>query len=235
MNTRTLLLAGAVSAIAAATPGWAADLVQKAPAFAPVAAVNWTGLYLGGHLGYGQGPARISDPVAPGPGLDTQLKGALGGGQIGFNYQTGAMVFGVEADISASDIDGTSTFIDPTGDVSTFNTQVRWTALVTGRIGYAMDRALLYVKGGVAFGGFRVNAANITDATAGSARFNRTGWTLGGGLEYALSGPWSLRGEYDYLNFPTRNFSMTDATGAVAAGALRQHLHQFKLGLNYRF
>lgn len=239
MSYRNWIIAGAAAAtVALPTAGSAADLMARPapPVLSQTLAPNWTGVYLGAHLGYGQGRGSISDPSDTNERLSTTMKGALGGGQIGYNYQVGSWVYGLEADISASNIEGTTTFVDPaSGDVSSGNPRNRWTSLVTGRVGYALGRSLVYVKGGAAFGGFRYNARDLTNGITSDANFTRTGWTIGAGLEYALTGPWSIRGEYDYLKFSSGTFSGVDSTGQSGQASFRQDIHQFKVGLNYRF
>lgn len=231
------LLAGVIaSAVVWAGGAVAADLRTAAPMpYAQASNVNWAGFYLGGHLGYGQGKASVSDPAAPGFSLDTTTKGFIGGGQVGYDYQVGATVFGIEADFSGANVDGTTVLHDPTGDIVSGNPRNRWTSLITGRLGYAAGNSLLYVKGGAAFGGFRYGAANLTDNESGSAKFRRSGWTVGAGLEYALSNAWSIRGEYDYLNFGKHNVTVTENDGSTDTAVFRQKLHQVKVGINYRF
>ncbi len=231
-----LLVGALASVILWGNAAKAADLRSAAPVpYAPASVVNWSGFYLGGHLGYGQGKASVSDPAAPGFGIDTTAKGFLGGGQIGWNYQAGATVFGLEADLSGANVDGKTVLFDPTGDIVSGEPRNRWTSLLTARLGYASGNTLLYVKGGAAFGGFRYNAANLTDNESGSGKFSRNGWTVGAGLEYALSNAWSIRGEYNYLNFGNHNITVTETDGSVETAAFRQKLHQVKVGVNYRF
>jgi outer membrane immunogenic protein len=196
---------------------------------------NWSGFYAGGHIGYGHGQTRITDPATPGVALTTTVKGFLGGGQLGYNAQFGHWVLGLEADFSGTGVDGTTVVRDNTGDFSSSNPKVRWTSLATGRLGYAFDRSLIYMKGGAAFAGFKYNAADLTNGTSGSASFSRTGWTVGGGLEYGLNRNWSVLLQYDYLHFGSKTFSVRDNTGAVARVGLGQRLHQIKVGINYRF
>lgn len=233
MRLRRPILTAAVVAVCT-TAAAAADLPTKAPPL--LSPVNWTGLYAGGHLGYVQSRATMTDPTAPGVSNSDTLKGFLGGGQLGYNYQTGAWVLGIEADISGSNADANTTAVDPaSGDVNRIANKLRWTSLVTGRVGYAFDRALAYIKGGVAFGGFRLDAADLTTGTSSSASYTRTGWTIGAGLDYALGGAWSIRGEYDYLGFGSKTLTLTDNTGATAPLAIKHAMHQFRVGLNYRF
>lgn len=234
--THRYACAGAAAFLLMSTAAWAADFPAKAPAPAPVAAVNWTGFYAGAHLGYLQSRATLTDPTAPGSSSFVTPKGFLGGGQIGFNQQLGSWVVGLEADFSWSNADGSITERDPgTGDVTQSTVKVRWTSLVTGRLGHTFDRALVYAKGGAAFTGSRFEAADLTAGSTSNANFTKTGWTVGTGLEYALAGPWSVRGEYDYLAFGTKDLTLIDNTGATARVTVKQNIHQFKAGVNYRF
>ncbi|MBN8981504.1 MAG: porin family protein [Rhizobiales bacterium] len=221
------LLVSAALVFVAFSDGHAASVLSS------TSVVNWTGFYIGAHVGFGQGPATITDTTTANGSLTTTDKGFLGGGQIGYNRQLGSVVLGVEGDISAANIDGSTAIRDANGDVSTSNPKLRWASLVTGRFGYAMDRALLYVKGGVAFAGFNYSATDITNGGVARANVDRVGAAVGGGIEYALSPSWSARAEYDYLNFASRNFSIADPTGAVGQLALKQQLHQAKFGVNY--
>jgi outer membrane immunogenic protein len=221
-----LLLSGVVMA---------ADIPTKAPQrYAPVAMYNWTGFYIGAHVGFDSGRTTLSDPTAPGSvGITT--KGMLGGGQIGYNQQIGAWVFGLEADVSGSDIDGSVTGPDGAGDIIRSTMRVRWTSLLTGRLGYANGPWLTYLKGGAAFGGTRFSGVDFTNGTTINANINRSGWTVGGGVEYAIHGPWSIRAQYDYVDFGTKSVTLVDNTGAAAQGRIKQNIHQAKFGVNYRF
>ncbi len=221
----SLLLSGAVMA---------ADLPTKAPQrYAPVSMYDWTGFYIGTHVSFGSGRATFSDPTAPGSASAT-TKGFLGGAQIGANYQAGPWVFGLEADISGADIDGSVSVLAP-GVASSTTGRVRWTSLLTGRIGYAHGAWLPYIKGGAAFGGTRVSGLDFTTGDTFNTSINRTGWTIGGGLEYALAGPWSIRAQYDYVDFGTKSVTLVDNTGAAAQARIKQNIHQAKFGVNYRF
>jgi outer membrane immunogenic protein len=236
--TRLFLLATTAAAVCFAGSASAADLSRKAPVRPIAAAVpfTWTGVYLGGHVGYGWANSRWSD-LTSGESVSVKNNGALGGGQIGFNYQTGAWVVGLEADYSASGIKGASTvFVDPVdGDVATINPHLRWTSLVTARVGYAFDRYLPYIKGGVAFGDIRYSFANLTTGQTGGTTIPRTGWTVGAGLEVALDNNWSVRAEYDYISFGNKTKALPDEDGAIQQVGTRHSSHQIRLGVNYRF
>lgn len=222
-----------MSTMAMSTAARSADLPVKTHTPAVATVVNWTGFYVGGHAGYLQ--SRFS--FAEGGSSDSgTLKGFLGGGQIGINQQLGGWVVGLEADFSWSNADGGGVSRDPAnGDVTSSAAKVRWTSLVTGRVGHTFDRALIYAKGGAAFTGSRFEAADLTTGSSSNANFTKAGWTVGGGLEYALGGPWSVRGEYDYLSFGTKDLTLVDNTGASARLSIKQNMHQFKAGVNYRF
>jgi hypothetical protein len=164
------------------------------------APMNWTGFYVGGHLGGGWSDAQWSDPfgstVGPGGfvnvagfGDSTHATGPLGGGQIGANWQTGRLVLGVEADADAANMRGENTCFSGLGGI---NCQHALSALgtITGRVGYAWDRSLAYAKGGAAWTEASYNLSGNTIALSlgtGGTTLDRWGWTAGGGIEYALT------------------------------------------------
>jgi outer membrane immunogenic protein len=232
---RVLLATVGVLALATASAS-AADLPvrgaypTKAPAY--VAQVyNWTGFYLGAHVGWGR--VDLDSTVIAPAGLGTvgdSQSGFLGGGQVGFNYQIGQFVIGVEGDIAWTDIGRTST-VTGGGVTITESTNVDWIATLAGRLGYAFGPALLYVKGGVAWMDWssRVTAtgALVGTATGGNTE---TGYVLGAGLEYAFTPNWSAKLEYNYLDFGTER---TTAGGLIVDTDLTTHV--VKAGVNYRF
>lgn len=217
------LLATTGLALSVATAS-AADLGQRpvykaAPAPVPVA-YNWSGFYLGGHIGYGWASEDARDLLV-GPGVAGAIdpSGFLAGAQIGYNWQTGAFVFGVEGDWSWVNADKAVTV--PGGAIIT--SDHNWYATATARVGYAVDNWLWYVKGGAAW----------MDADYGISRFGkvgdtRTGWTLGTGLEWAIAPQWSAKLEYNYLDFGKDSFG-------PATMDVDTQIHVVKLGLNYRF
>ena len=230
--------------------------VLKAPV---VTAVNWTGFYIGGFGGATQGRADwgyVGGEVSP------HVGGYLFGGDIGYNYQTGKYVFGVEADLGATNTKGgiacgpllSSVTAAPAAPMfqMTCNENANWIATATARVGYAWDRALLYVKGGGAWtnerfsancnlnpavnlvnSGFGQGCTNPADAfTNGfTASTNRGGWTAGFGSEFALTSNWSAKAEADYVSFGDSTVTATDGS-ALRVG---MHLWEEKIGLNYRF
>jgi opacity protein-like surface antigen len=217
----------------------------KAPAHAPsllppFSAYNWTGFYVGGHLGAGWGTKgqSINIDAADGTVFDSShsLNGILGGVQAGYNWQLGAIVLGVEADASATDLGGQGLC-----SIFGFNnctTRTDWIATVTGRVGWSVDHALLYVKGGGAWARDRYvsNVARLPD-TYTFADETRWGWTLGAGAEYAFAPNWSAKVEYNYLHLGTRNVFFADGANAFFDDLnvpIAQRLHLVKFGVNYR-
>jgi outer membrane immunogenic protein len=202
----------------------AADLpIRKGPAPPPAAAFfDWSGIYIGGHIGYGYAEADIA-------GLGTQVlrlesEGFLGGAQGGWNYQMGRFVLGAELDFSFADINSNNSNVTNTlGNVSS-NTP--WIATATTRLGYTWDRFLVYGKVGAAFAQFDYNIDNLT------ASETRVGFTVGTGLEWAVSGNWSAKAEYNYLDFGR---SSVNFDGSTVSLDIDQRISVIKAGVNYRF
>ena len=216
------------------TAASAADLgtrpVLKAPS-APVV-VNWTGIYAGGQLGAGWAKSDWIDPTT---GFVTGhiAKGALAGGQLGFNYQIGRVVLGLEGDFAFANL--VASHVNPANTDVRLGTRIDRLATITGRFGVAFDRALVYAKGGAAWAHERFSVIDVTD---GPSRVNatRSGWTLGDGLEYAFGANWSARVEYDYIGLGRRDHVFINpVSGAAAASRIDQSVHLVKVGVNYRF
>jgi outer membrane immunogenic protein len=205
----------------------AAD-IQRPVYKAPPAGVmpmqyDWTGFYIGGHVGYGWAQKDWRDGF--GLNISQQANGFLGGGQAGFNYQIGQFVLGVEGDGSWSGMSGSTNAF-----ASNFNTDVDWTATLTGRAGMAFDRWLVYGKGGVAWARDRYST-NFYTVPGAEVKDTRTGWTVGAGVEYAFAPQWSAKLEYNYMNFGTERVSFAPGTFTD----IEQNLHAVKFGVNYKF
>ncbi len=114
------------------------------------------------------------------------------------------------------------------------NTNTNWTSTVTGRVGAAFDRFLVYGKGGVAFA---QDQSSFTDTFANSASttFMRTGWTAGAGLEYGITRNWSAKIEYDYLGFGSQNLNFTTPTTPLYTSSANLNVQEIKAGVNFRF
>ena len=230
---RTSFLIG-VCAAALAAPAFAADLPLKAPpAPAPVPYFSWTGFYIGANIGGAWSHGSITDN-ATGASLSANNSGFIGGGQLGFNYQFNTFVLGAEWDIDGTTLSRTSAAV-PTG-LGTLQAHVAtdWISTLTARGGVAVDRWLLYVKGG---GAWAQNSLTFSDlTTGGSASFSNTatGWTVGLGAEWAFAPQWSAKLEYDYAKFD----NWSPSTTSVIAGdsvTVSRNIQMIKAGVNYRF
>jgi outer membrane immunogenic protein len=241
---RKLLLISAALATMG-VPVFAADLQVKAPP-RPVPVWSWTGFYVGGNVGGGWAQSDwFQDGSNAGLGFPAGLQdasfrptGLMGGGQTGFDYQTGWAVFGIQADADLAGLRGTqqNCFAEagfPQGCVTTIKSM----GTVTGRVGAAFDRALLYVLGGYAWehAGFE-NPAPMFSSNA-FANETRTGWTLGAGLEYALIGNWSAFLQYNYMGFGTRDLLFVGSPPSAGnfTENIRESINVVKVGINYRF
>ena len=224
------LLLGAAALVAFAAPALAADLparpYTKAPAYtAPEAVYNWTGFYIGGHLG---GAFAGDNSIQ---GSDARF---VGGVQGGADYQFAPnWVVGVEAQYSWLPGNNKGGVLFPGGTLVTANNDALGSA--TGRLGYTWGPALLYAKGGYAWRENNNIGVSVAGAPAGFATTGnrRDGYTVGAGLEYMFAPNWSAKAEYQYYNFGTTTF--TGGPAPIVGARFRDDEHTVKVGVNYRF
>ena len=227
---KSALLASVCAGIA--LPALAADLSRpvytKAPPPAPVAAYSWTGFYLGGNLGGKWGNFNSSLTSGNGSVLGFSGSGSssfVGGGQLGYMWQTGQWVFGIEGDFDGTDLHRSFTaanFVGPFVPGDTLALRNDWQASVRGRLGYAWDRTLLYVTGGGSWANLKA-AANFVPVGAIPGTViaaNRTpfGWTIGGGLDYGIAPGWSLGVEYRFTRYQNDNSNSFGLLTTTAGG-----------------
>jgi outer membrane immunogenic protein len=261
LATTALAAVAIASAASAADLGTRAPVYTKAPVYAPVS--NWTGLYLGGNVGYGWGNNDMS--LAESTALEgfanqsfgNHSNGVIGGGQVGYNWQMGSFLTGLEADIQGSGIHGTSNspLTSIFGPNNTFSgsseAKLSWFGTVRARLGVTLTPdLLLFGSGGLAYGNVR-NSANA-DASFGAgiahqdfpAQTSQTkaGWALGGGAEWMFTRGWSAKVEYLHIDL-----GKTSAVGsAVASGGsppiidsvnytFHDHFDTVRFGVNYHF
>jgi outer membrane immunogenic protein len=201
---------------------------------------NWQGFYIGLHGGGAWGRTR-SDNTSPFGGYDAGVPrgyalapaGVFGGGQFGAIAQRGNWVFGAEVDFGYLGLDRTLT----AGDDRT-SVRYQWYGTLTGRVGFAWDHALYYLKAGGALARIRNTASDLDGAPpaidpSDLSQVTRThvGWAIGGGLEYGVAPNWSAKIEYLYMDFGSA------ASGNLDGDTFRHDnsVHTVKLGLNYRF
>jgi outer membrane immunogenic protein len=243
MRLWSIALLSAVAGFAVMPFATAADMPVKAPVYRPVAtaiAYDWSGFYVGGHIGYFWGKTRVEeDGVVTEPGAKTN--GIVGGVLAGVNWQTGPYVLGLEGDFGWTRAHGTG---DGCGEcpplIITTTTQapntydLHWTSHVRGRAGYAVDNWLFFIAGGLAIADLDFHEGAITTTTtcvqncvvvvAGGKYF---GWSVGGGIDYAFTRNIIGRIEYLYDDFGHKDYIGSDGdpyrvslTGHTLRGAL---------------
>jgi len=218
---------GALAMVSMMGAANAADLPRREamPTKAPIysAPYNWTGFYLGVNGGGGWGSSEWTNSAGTTGTFD--ISGGVVGGTAGYNWQMNQVVFGLEGDIDWSNIRGsTSSGICAGGSCETRN---NWLGTVRGRIGYAFDRFMPYVTGGLAVGDIKAEPAGL-----GSTTKTNAGWTLGGGLEFAVAGPWTAKVEYLYADLGKGS---CDVAVCGISTDVDFHTSLVRGGINYRF
>jgi outer membrane immunogenic protein len=273
----------AVFASAALISGaYAADLgagSEKGAAYVP--ASPWAGFYVGVNGGYGWSGTdstvyaeaiyglNLVNPTAATSALQSyQKNGAFGGGQIGYNFQRGQFVYGVEADIQDAGIRGSGSASVTANDTASGtsvssntyrNSGMDWFGTVRGRLGYAVGNTLIYGTGGFAYGGFSGKASTtmswqVQGYLPGSQTYSvdtgatRTGYAVGAGVEHALTPQWSVKAEYQFLDFGSSegyaglhaylfnpvNISQPAEIRSRGYYGVEQNFNTVRVGLNYK-
>ncbi len=239
MNKLRLLVG--IAALGFATSASAADMAVKAPPPAPLPAIyNWSGFYVGINGGWGNSRNCLDFMLVAGPfdGECSNRSGGLVGGQIGYRWQSNQFVFGLEAQGDWADLSNTRVSIfDPT-----ISTRVKTDAigLFTAQLGWAWNAALLYVKGGAAVTGNRLEVFDtFTGINLASADTTRWGGTLGVGFEYGFAPNWSIGVEYNHLWMGNADATFTNGIdprlAVIVSDRIRQDVDMVTLRLNYRF
>ena len=214
---KRLLIAAPLLSLATAAS--AADIparpYTKAPPPVVSPAYNWSGFYVGAMGGY----AWASDG-----------SGGFGGGTVGYNFQLpgSQFVFGIEVDAAGSGFKDTQTE-DVGGLLITAEDKIDAFGSVTGRAGFAIDAALLYVKGGYAWADNTISLSALGTTFSDSQVHN--GYTIGGGLEYMFAPNWSAKGEYMYTNLGGETYDL----GGLPLDSGTLDFHTIKVGVNYHF
>lgn len=233
--------AGAVAISFGGGPtAWGADLPgryepgQPEPAY--TLAYDWSGPYVGGHLGFGWGQATFTDPIrTPGWSIRNDMSGVIGGGQFGYNYHYGSLVFGFEFDISGAGVAGDAIDVAPfLGDH--FHTDITVIGTLTARLGYTWANNLIYVKGGGAGADTRYQYTPISfgDNTVSQAQTTRWGWVVGVGWEYGLTPNWTTKVEYNFIDFG-KEVAVLDTALFPFSPTVDHQLHLIKFGANFRW
>ncbi|MCA0316478.1 MAG: outer membrane beta-barrel protein [Proteobacteria bacterium] len=242
---KKFLLAG-VAVAALASGAQAADLgAPRGPVAAVVVApqFNWTGFYLGVFVGGTSTRTSALEVQGASPGAYNGLgdfwsgsrTGVTAGILGGYNWQWNSAVFGIEADLGYR---GSAFTAGPSAlSTDTFlRTRDGLQGSLRARLGFAADRALFYVTGGLAIGDFRSNVFDNVGVTINTnAVGTRVGWTVGGGIEYAFTSNWTARVEYLYANFGTATSTGISSVATNRAWQIKNDTHTVRLGVNYLF
>lgn len=255
----------ALSATAVAvlsTSAFAADLAVRAPSpvFIPPPSFSWAGIYIGGTAGFARAYHHYDDLQGAFPGYpgfsDVRSSGFVGGGTLGINFQAGSIVYGLETDFSW--LSNKANYVDPNGSINAYypseTNRLKDLGTVRGRLGLAVDRALVYFTAGLAYG--EVNDAvqynSFRFPTVGapfnvpyySVNTTRVGWVAGGGVEYAVTQNWTVKGEALYVDLGTANanwISLNAANAQFFPGNANYNLRWnmtaaiLRAGVNYKF
>ena len=214
--------------------------------YAPIAA-NWTGFYLGGNVG-GSGAGRDrSSLAAVGVATDTfnlARDGIIGGVQAGYNWQAGNIVFGLEADIQASNLrDKDTCVLSCTAFAgAAYDARLPWFGTARGRLGYSVGTTLFYATGGYAYGNVKTDiTTNVLGAlTTTSLKNSKSGYAVGAGIEtpftlLGLFGPnWTSKSEYLYVDLGSQTDTFI-ASGVTFTNSTKVQQHVFRTGINYHF
>jgi high affinity Mn2+ porin len=230
------LLTGIVTGLMLGTALGGLAFAADAPAAFPVKApridrtFDWSGLYIGGHAGYGGGSFGPGTNPLPLQGVffPHSITGLIGGYQAGYNLQLpGNWLIGVEADISFP-----SPLDRPKLAAAPFNTTFDYFATARGRVGYAFGTWLPYVTGGIAWGRTHIDLNDAAGDITGMKARMHLGWVAGAGIEIALGGNWSSKVEYNYIDLGARTYGLGDVP--LPDVTVDPKVHAIKVGLNYR-
>ena len=242
-------LSAAVALALLSTTAMAADLPsRRAPPVyipPPLPIFSWTGLYIGGQVGYEFGRSNaLASAAATGAGLaanGTSPGGVIGGAHVGYNFSTQSIpglggfagaggVFGIEGDVDGSNYKSTYAL----GGISN-SMRDNIQGSIRGRLGVAVDRVLFYATGGAAFGSLQNNYVNTLNGLTDSQTHTRVGYTVGGGVEYAFTNNWSVRAEYRYTDFGTFADNLANATAGGVNVRHHETDNRVQAGFSYKF
>ncbi len=271
---KLVLIGAAILAIGATAPARAADMPVKA---VPLVVYSWTGLYVGGNVGYSWGKsdtdvgyfnattgAAIVAPAGSITSASFDIDGWLAGLQAGYNWQNGRWVLGIEADFQWTGQKGDANFLcaaaanalaclpgatflpaGTTGAALSIEQKLQWFGTLRGRLGYTLTPTwLAYVTGGLAVGNIKTNAAltgttaaapPVTSTATASSSETNAGWVIGFGFEGVLTGRWTVKAEYLYMDLGSVSGSVTNTATNVRANYTSNITDNIiRIGLNYK-
>jgi outer membrane immunogenic protein len=221
------LLMSSVSLVAFSAAASAAD-IYRAPEVGGYkdgpAYVIWSGFYAGADIGWGNGDAKVNIPAYPYPNHSQSGDGVVGGGYIGYNYQLGRFVVGVEGDFSGTNV--TSLALSGNGGTEKYKVDEQWRASLRGRLGYTFDRAMIYATAGGAWTDIQTQYA---PPAGGVKSATLDGFIVGGGVEYALTPNWFGRVEYLFADYDKAHFVH------LGPSSVDYQTNEVRVGLSYKF
>ena len=239
MRMKWLLASAALASLPINIAG-AADMATRMPTKAPMLApvpFTWTGFYVGATVGAAWARSSVdNDPSGPGwllGPVDANKTSVIGGLEVGYNYQISSIVLGVEGDVSFTSLDRSVAVANLSGLPDTYNSRLTVLGTLRGRIGLAFDRVLVYGTGGVAFSNLRDSLSDTIFGFTASTGSNETGWTAGGGVEYAFADHWSAKAEYLHVGFSDR--SVNSGFPSNYQFKFKDSLDIARVGINYKF
>jgi outer membrane immunogenic protein len=231
-----LLVIASGSAMAAdlSRPSAPAPVYTKAPMIAPF---SWTGIYIGGDVGYGyaQSTGTVADPagIFASVPYSFNVNGPLAGGFIGGNYQMGQLVVGAEADWQWANLTGNSGSVPGFGGALTASSTVKSYGSARGRLGYAVDHWLFFGTAGWAWGTWSTSYGPTAGAVVATDNATSTkGWTAGAGIEYAFTNNILGRVEYRYTDLGSVSFV---APGLISELGNKITISDIRAGLSFKF
>jgi outer membrane immunogenic protein len=229
MRRQFACLIGLVTVLASSAGVQAADLnATAAPARVAPVPFTWSGWYVGINGGYGWGRSNWSDPAIDPDLRRFGLSGGVAGGQVGYNWQTGPFVLGLESDLDWTNLSGSKSDggVCATDGGGHCKTSQSWLGTTRGRVGYAFGSWLPYVTGGAAYGDVKLSQPG------GAASTTRLGWTAGAGVEYSISPRWSAKLEFLHLDLGTAAFMGAASNTPISTPAKDDIV---RAGINYHW
>jgi outer membrane immunogenic protein len=242
-KSSSMLIAAAVVHLTASQSARAADIVPRgypapAPAPAPVYAppIRWTGCYVGGNIGGAWSNVDLSG--VSGVNFSASNGGVAGGGQIGCDYQWNQFwVVGIRNMLDATSL-SSRTNISTVPFTGAVDSRTHWFDTLTARVGYLVPstNVLLYAQGGAAWTNTNITFLDGAGAQLGEASSDRTGWTVGAGVEWMFAPNWSVFAEYNFMGFGTQSTTFTGCGGTCVVNAnAKADVQNVLAGVNYKF
>jgi outer membrane immunogenic protein len=240
-KTVLMLIAAAVIHLTASQSARAADIVPRGyppPAPAPVYAppISWTGCYVGGNIGGAWSNVDFSG--VSGVNFSASNSGFAGGGQIGcdYNWVGNPWVVGIRNMLDATSLSN-RTNISTVPFTGAVDSRTRWFDTLTARVGYLVTpQVLLYAQGGAAWTNTNITFLDGSGAQLGETSNDRTGWTVGAGVEWRFAPQWSVFAEYNFMGFGTQSATFTGCGGTCVVNAnAKADVQNVLAGVNYKF